>query len=293
MPLFEENNVIVNACTIVWDAITKPERQDDGSMKYAVRVILAPNSPDLPLLEQIAQQALMSSKWRGQLPANGKMPLTAASPNVVAAGFPGHVSFSSSTYQLPQVFSEQGLILQPMQYGPLVFTGQRVNVLVSARDYDAGGGKGIRFQLEGLQIIESAGATPVNFGGSSVNAAAAFGGGTPTNPPMQQQNFHHELARKGVDPVEMQSTGYGMGNGGGYSGGYGMGAQQQQAAPHANPQQPPMGNGYAQPANGQQYGQTQAGYGATNATNATTSPSDMYQQASGAPQQQQDFLPKQ
>jgi hypothetical protein len=91
--------------------------------------------------------------------------------------FPGFGVISAKTQFPPVVHAEDVSILDPMQWSPLIYTGQRVNVLVDCYEYDNAGNKGIGTGLQGLQIITSAGAQRLQIGGGSgPDTTGAFGG---------------------------------------------------------------------------------------------------------------------
>ena len=67
----------VLSCTgiIIWDGVTKPERQEDNSFKYSVKVAIPEMSPEKTELEQLATRTLNESDFKGQFPAGGSWPL--------------------------------------------------------------------------------------------------------------------------------------------------------------------------------------------------------------------------
>jgi len=186
MPQYDEKHVKICGGIIVWDGITQPEQTkfDDGSTgtKYELSIAVEPTNPDLPLVEQLATKALADSKWRGQLPAGAHWPIKQATPSMQGAGLGHMLVIKGVTYYAPDVYDENGARLDPMQYGPALYTGQRVDILISCKDYD-NKSKGIKAQLAGFQIIASAQAPQLQIGGDGV-AAGAFGvaGATPQAP---------------------------------------------------------------------------------------------------------------
>lgn len=280
MPLFEEKSVKIDGGTVVWDGIKSPEQitPTSGSpfTKYTLKIVVPPNSPDLAILDQLGRTCLQESVFKGQLPAGGHWIMKQAGAHEFNGLFPGWWVVNGITYQPPQVFDEQGNILNAMQYGPALFPGQQVNMLVSAKDYNEKS-KGIKAQLEGFQIVASANAQPISVGGGSVNAAGAFGGGgAPQNPPAQGYG-----APQGGAPQHQPSPQ------GGAPSGYGQPAQNAPAPNAAPPQQ-----NFGGPAGGAPAHQ---GYGAgapnvatqQGGASATTFPSNQ------APNQAHNFLPGQ
>ena len=178
MPL-HENSVILEGGIVVWEGVKNPEvktgANNEPFSKYGLKIVLPPNSRDLPLLDQLAQQCLQNCQFKGRLPAGAHWIMKQVGPGEFNDLFPGWWCVNGITYRAPQVYDESGNLLQPMQYGPLLYTGQRVDLLVSPKDYNEQS-KGIKAQLEGVRIIVSANAQPVQLGGGA-NAAAAFGGG--------------------------------------------------------------------------------------------------------------------
>jgi len=289
MPL-HENSVILEGGIVVWEGVKNPEvktgANNEPFSKYGLKIVLPPNSRDLPLLDQLAQQCLQNCQFKGRLPAGAHWIMKQVGPGEFNDLFPGWWCVNGITYRAPQVYDESGNLLQPMQYGPLLYTGQRVDLLVSPKDYNEQS-KGIKAQLEGVRIIVSANAQPVQLGGGA-NAAAAFGGAPHGgfNPPAQPQpaysppaqpqpayspnqgynpNAHGGFAPQGQPAYAPPEAGY---TGGGPQGGY-------------NPQaQPPHGN----PPQGAQY----AGPTATQPPSASTA---TYPSSNQVPQQANNFLP--
>lgn len=285
MPLHEERSVRIDGCVVVWDGIKSPEQTDQGGFKYTLKVVVNPNSPDLAILDQLGRQCLQESPFKGNLPAGGHWIMKQAEAHEFNGMFPGWWVVNGITYQQPQVFDEQGNILQAMQYGPALFPGQVVNILVSAKDYNQKS-KGIKAQLEGFQIVASANAQQIHVGGSSVNAAGAFGGGAQ---PAQNANA---VGSGFQSPQQQPQPGYGAPAAQGANNNppaQGYGAPQGGAPQHQpNPQGGAPG-GYGQPTQNQPaQNAAPQGYGAPNGP-AGGAPAQGY----GAPSQAHNFLPGQ
>jgi len=177
MPMFDEKHVKIEGCFIVWDGVTRPDQNPDGSPKYSLKVVVDPNSPDLALFNQVCVNALNESEFKGQLPAGGRMAIGQAQAHEYNGLFPGFGVLNCNTNRVPDVFDENGNRLEPMQYGPLLYGGQRVDVVVHAYAYNKAGNKGIATGLDGFGVIVSAQAPQQSFGGGGVDVSAAFGGG--------------------------------------------------------------------------------------------------------------------
>jgi hypothetical protein len=187
MPLLQDNDQYLKLCgaTVIYDAITRPDTNQEGKLKYSIRVAVAPDNPDLSLLQQLVERELASSKWRGVMPAGGNHPISVIG-NDYGGNLFGWSRFSAGTYNVPDIYSETGSLLDPMQYGNLLFGGQRVDLLIHCFEYD-NRQKGIGIGLDAAAIIVSANAPRQSFGGSGIDTAAVFGGGSaPQQQPQQQ-----------------------------------------------------------------------------------------------------------
>lgn len=179
MPLvIDQDHVKLVGCTVVWDGVTRPETNDSGVKKWNLKVVINPTSPDVMLLNQLASAKLASSEFRGVLPAGGWMPVGTAAATEFGGMFTGWAVVNAKTQRPPNVFSEDGSPLDPMQYGPLLYPGQRVDVVVSLYAYN-NMSKGIAASLDGFAIITSAAAPRLEIGGAGVDVSKAFGGGAP------------------------------------------------------------------------------------------------------------------
>ncbi|UNA02189.1 ssDNA-binding protein [Alteromonas phage vB_AmaS-R9Y3] len=181
MAQFDENHVRLDGGIVVWDGVTQPETQQQGANagkpKWTLKVVFPPQCSDLPLYDQLAQKRLRESKFKGNLPAGGRMPIGQVQPGEFNDLFPGWLVISfKTTLRAPDVYDENGQLLDPMQYGNMIYNGQKVNVLAHCYDYDNAGNKGISAGLDGIQIIASANAQRLNIGGGGVDTASAFGG---------------------------------------------------------------------------------------------------------------------
>jgi hypothetical protein len=131
----------------------------------------------------------------------------------------------------PDVFDERGQKLNPMQYGQLIYSGQKVNAIVTCRAYN-NKSRGIKCQLEGVQVVASANAARLNLGGGGFNAAAAFGGGGGAPAAQQPVNYGQPAQQPaGYGQPAQQPAGYGQ--------------PAQQPAGYGQPVQQPAGYGHA------------------------------------------------
>ena len=203
MPQYDEDHVKVIGGIVTYEGITQPEtvKFSDGSSgtKYEMSIGLERSNPDLALVEALQTRALLASKWKGQLPAGAHRAVKAAPPSLVNAGL-GHLTvIKAVTYYQPDVYDEHGARLEPMQYGPALYPGQRVDILISCKDYD-NVSKGIKAQLDGFQIIASANAPRLSIGGDGVAAGAfAGGGGQPAQPQQAQQQQQQAQPQQSTD----------------------------------------------------------------------------------------------
>jgi hypothetical protein len=214
MSKVDENNVMIEGAIVVWEGIKNPSRKDDGTASYELGIVVPPTSPDKILLEQLAGQELQRSQWRGVMPSGGNWPMKVVEASDLDGQFTGWIKMSVKTKHTPQCYSETGDLLQePMVWGLTLFTGQKVDVLVNAYEYN-NKQKGIAFGLQGFCPLVSAGASPISIGGGGANAAAAFGArggqqpqGGGGNPYAQQQsgggNPYAQQQSKPAPGVEM------------------------------------------------------------------------------------------
>ena len=189
---------------IVWDGVSGgPEKNDGGNDRWNIKVVLPPNHPDVAILNQLANDELQRSEFKGVLPQGGIMPVATVGPAEFNGLYPGWSCVNCSTFKHPQVFDENGQIMDPMIYGAQVYSGQQVNVLVHCSAYN-NKSRGVAARMDGFSIIMSAGAQPTSLGGGGVNAGGAFGqpaGGAQQAPQQQQQGGYQA-------PQQQQQGGY-------------------------------------------------------------------------------------
>jgi len=246
MSRFNETSIVIHDCTIVWDGMNRPDKNQDGSPKYNLKLVFPPNSPDLAEFHQIAQEKLQSSPFNGVLPQGGRMPIGTAGPQEFGGMFPGYAVISAKTQFMPEVRDDNINLLDPMQWAGQMFTGQRVNVLVDCYHYDTAGNRGIGTGLQGIQIIASAGAQRLALGGGSTPDTAAAFGGQPGVAPVQQPPIQQQpLPQHG--PVQHSYAGPAQQGIAGVVPPIQQQPLQQPGAPIGTGQPPPATSGYAQP----------------------------------------------
>ena len=177
MPMHDDKHVKITGCTIVWDGITRPDTGPDGKPKFSLKVVVPPQSQDLPLMNNLANLALQESKFQGVLPQGARMPIGTARQDEFNGMFPGWAVLNCNSNRLPDVYDANGQRLDPMQYGPQIYGGQQVDVLVHCYEYDKAGNRGIATGLDGFECIVAANAQRQNFGGAGIDTSGAFGGG--------------------------------------------------------------------------------------------------------------------
>ena len=179
MPRFDDRHVMITGCTVVWDGVTRPETDPNtGKVKYTLKVVIPTQSPDLALYNTLALETLQASKFRGVLPPGGLMPIGQTKAGEFNNLFPGHAVISAKTFFAPDVYDETGAKMDPMQYAPSIYPGQRVDILLHCYDYDKMGNQGVAAGLDGLRIVASAAAPKLDIGTGGVDTAAAFGAPT-------------------------------------------------------------------------------------------------------------------
>ena len=193
MPNFDDSHVKLCGGIVVWDSVTRPEIQDQGKNagkpKWSLKVVFEPNNPDIALYNDLANRSLQASEFKGVLPQGGRMPILTCGPNEYGGAFNGWPAISfKTTLRAPDVYDDNGQLLDPMQYSQLIYGGQRVDVLAHCYPINAGGNRGISAGLDGFALILSANAQRMDFGGNGMDTSGAFGGGQQQQPVNNQQN---------------------------------------------------------------------------------------------------------
>lgn len=193
----EGNNVRTCSGIVLWDGITTPDNNDDGSISHNLKIAIPENAAEKAELEQLATTTLNNSEFKGVLPVNGNWPLTAIDVSKLGESAPlmaGRVAIAGKTRRgVPQVFDANGQELNAMQFGQMIYPGAIVELLVHAYAYN-NKQKGIGFGLDGIMIVDAtAPKLDVGAGMPASQVAAAFGspaqGGTVTPPPQQNAAF--------------------------------------------------------------------------------------------------------
>ena len=187
MPLFDETHVKIQGCIVIWDGINRPEEANaNGNIKRSLKVVIPPNNPDIGVLQQLATNALQASEFKGNLPQGGIWPINLANHQKLDGMFEGYAAINCRTFRMPDVYNEQGQMMSdPMQYLPMIYTGQVVDVLVSCSVYNDKS-KGVAVDLDGFMIMASNNAQRLNIGGGGVDTSGAFGANAQGGQPQGQ-----------------------------------------------------------------------------------------------------------
>lgn len=174
MAFHGDSHVVTCPCVILWDGITRPEPNDSGKMVHSLKLAMLPSAPEYAELNKICKDALTAdAKFRGNMPPNGCYPLQNCDPNKFEGKLAGYVEFNCKTFNgAPQVFDVNNKQLDPMFYGPMLYPGALVQVVVHAYTFD-NKSKGVALGLDGIRIVD---ATAPRLPVGGVDAGAAFGG---------------------------------------------------------------------------------------------------------------------
>lgn len=195
MAFTDPTHVITCTGTIIWEAVKNPDPIDGkaGAFSHNLRIAVPANAPEIAELQKLVADCLASPKAAEKNigPSNpGNNPISPIDEAKFGKhGLSGQVCFSAGTMQgCPQIFDANGVELtQPMAYGPQLYNGAKVRLLVHAYPYN-NKQKGVNFGLDGVQIID--GTAPkilIGEGGMAPEkVAAAFasvsGGAAPAVP---------------------------------------------------------------------------------------------------------------
>lgn len=173
MPMHDERHAIIEG-TIVWDGITRPEMDTpNGKPKHSVKIVIAPNSPDVAIIEAMAQKELREGEFKGVLPNGGQMPLGTAGASEFNGLFPGYRVLSVGTYNgAPQVFDINGQEVPSMMFSSQIYNGALIRVLCHAYTYN-NKSRGVALGLDGIQIVDAT--RPKLSIGGGIDAGKAFG----------------------------------------------------------------------------------------------------------------------
>lgn len=191
MSRYGDKNVIARG-VILWDGVTRPEQKDDGKggkrTQFSLKIALLTSQPEVGEITAICTDALNAdTTFKGRLPQGGCWPLIPIDAMQFEGRLPQHVAFSCKTYRTPQVFDINKQEIAPMIYGPMLYPGCVVDVLVSAFAF-SNVSKGIALSLDGIMIVDAT-APRLPVGGVDAGAAFGAGGGMAayTPPPVQPQ----------------------------------------------------------------------------------------------------------
>ena len=170
----DEKHVKTGDAVVVWDGVTRPSKNDQDRLVHSLKIALLPGAPELAELEAIAKAALAADPtMKGNLPAGGHWPITLGAAGDIDPALAGHTAINAKTYNgAPQVYDANGRQLDATQYGPLLYAGAIVKVILSAYAY-TNIQKGVAFSLDGFQIIDAT--TPKLSIASGFDATGAFG----------------------------------------------------------------------------------------------------------------------
>lgn len=181
MTAISEKLVQVNKAVLSWDGLRTPETRQSGSINYNISFLMLKTAPEYAELDAIAKAQLASGQFKGVLPPGGHMPLELiADPAKYGAQYNNHLVIKAGTSRgVPTICDNNLQSLQPMVFGPMLYPGCIINVLVDSWDYNTIN-KGVAFGLQGIQIVDStAPVLPVAAGMSPDDVTKAFGGQAP------------------------------------------------------------------------------------------------------------------
>ena len=186
MAKFGDNAVITDPMAIIWDGITRPETMKNNialpKPVYSLKVAGSPQAPWLADIQALVQATLVASEFKGVMPHNGDHPVKQCDPTLAEGKLAGMISINAKTRNgAPKVFDIAGAPLEPMVYGPMLYPGALVKLLVTAYPFNKEGNKGVALSLDGIQIVDAT-VPRLPIGGAGPDAAAAFGGGQPVGP---------------------------------------------------------------------------------------------------------------
>jgi hypothetical protein len=176
MSYFKDDMVRTGNAIVMWDGITRPEKNDQGKMVHSLKIAMLATAPEVAELQQIATKKLNEGIFKGVMPHKGLWPINPCDPTFAEGKLAGYVESNTKTYAgCPQVFDRNGQIMDPMQYNQMLYPGCIVQVLLHAYDYD-NVQKGVALGLDGIMIVDAT--APRLAVGGQVDATAAFAGGS-------------------------------------------------------------------------------------------------------------------
>jgi len=185
----DENNCLVYGY-VMWDGVSKPERLEDGGQKISCKIAIDPNDQQeaLTFLHELEARQINTGIFKGNLPAGANRAIGQIGPNEkFSEYFPGFYVVNGVTYNAVQVVdANTGQDLPPMQYGPKLYAGARVGLILSPREYN-NKQKGVGWWLGGVGIDLNDNSPMIQVGGGGFDARQAFGGGGQAQQPQGQQ----------------------------------------------------------------------------------------------------------
>jgi len=182
MSIITDKLVQINNVVLSWDGLRNPDQRQSGSTNYNVSVVMAQNAPEVAELERICQAKVAGGLCQGVQPAAADWPMgTIADPAKFGPTYNNHLVMKAGTSKgIPTIIDANMQPLKPMVFGPMLYPGCIMNILVDAWDWTYMGRTGISLGLQGIQIVDAtAPALPVAAGMSAGDVIAAFGGQAP------------------------------------------------------------------------------------------------------------------
>jgi hypothetical protein len=177
MSKLDDKHVVTGNAVVIWDGITRPETKD-GNVIHSLKVALAPGSPEIDELKALVQSTLAADpKFKGALPPGGQLPFIVAgtdkpSPDPQVSGYT--MINAKTRVGAPTVHELGGRVMNPMEYGAMLYPGAVVQIIVHAFAYDTAGNTGVAFGIDGIMIVDAT--VPKLAIASGVDTVAAFGG---------------------------------------------------------------------------------------------------------------------
>ncbi len=203
--IIDKEHVMTMNGVVIWDGLTKPDtNESDGSLSWNLRIAVDPNAPEIAELNALVAETLRTSNKKGVNPQTpGNHPISAIDVSKFPE-LPGRVCFSAGTRQgQPPVYDVNGAQLNPMTFGPMIYNGAIVQLLVHAYPYE-NKQKGVNFGIDGVRIIDatapklSIGAAGMAVDKVTAIMAAAMGGA------VQQQQQQAPVTHQAPPPVNSQ-----------------------------------------------------------------------------------------
>ena len=168
----------------LWDGINNPKvNEKENYTQHSLKIAIPENSVEKMELEQLATKALAESEFKGVLPVGGSWPIRQIEMAKFGDSAPllaGHVAINAGTYNgVPPVYSADNKKLSSIQASQMLYPGAIVKLLVSAKSFN-NVSKGIKYQLEGIMIVDAtAPKLDVSGGMSESEVASVMSGGVP------------------------------------------------------------------------------------------------------------------